>query len=58
MRLMSLCYVGVYTQQNVYWAVGNQVQAQNKYRFHTGIRSWCHTLNADVATLVIPYLEI
>ena len=36
---MSVYCVGVYTQQSVYWAEGNQVQTENKYGFITGITS-------------------
>jgi hypothetical protein len=27
-------YVGVYTQRSGYWAEGNQVKSENRYRFH------------------------
>jgi len=31
---MSIYYVGVYTQRSVYWAEGNQVKTENRYRVH------------------------
>jgi len=43
-------YVGVYTQRSGYWAEGNLIKTENRYRFHkrseimTTARKICYTI--------------